>query len=141
LLLTAHLLTTVGFILIVTALLLGLTSLSTCILVELFVLYHLNSLCHVLKVWLLGHAKSSFDMLFLGSSYDVRELDLELNKEISLLVGFLMEGHSLVFNSLDFSMFDDLSRCILDSDDLSIQMLESKVHSGQSFNKGDLVPH
>jgi len=45
-----------------------------------------------------------------------REFDLEEDKEVSVLVGLLVEWETFIFNSLDLVGFNDLSRIVLDSE-------------------------
>jgi len=64
-----------------------------------------------------GHmTKSLLSLLKLLGIEFYWEFDLEEDKEVSVLVGLLVEWETFIFNSLDLVGFNDLSRIVLDSE-------------------------
>jgi len=69
------------------------------------------------------------------------EGDLENNVKISEIVGLLVEGQTLVLDSLDLLGFDDLTWVVFDSYFATVQMGQNEVHTSQCLVQGDFLFH
>jgi len=58
--------------------------------------------------------------------HSIRELNFEMNDQVTMLVTSLMEGHTLILNSLDIVRFDNVAWSVLYSDFSSIKVSNYK---------------
>ena len=89
-----------------------------------------SSVSHV-DVGRLLRGKGLLNTLYRLLRQALREGYLENYVKIAEIVGLLVEGQTLVLDSLDLLGFDDLTWVVFDSDFTTVQMGQNEVHTSQ----------
>jgi len=125
------------FILLIVATLSGCASLMMSVPVFFSKITQFHCLLHVhllvSSLFLLHTSQGLTHLLnFIGLQI-IRELDLEHNEEITVLVCLFMEGHTISIYGLNIIGFNDFTWSVCDPNLASIQVSQDKLNSGQGL--------
>jgi len=93
---------------------------------------------HIIVI-LLFFAKSAVESFELWLRHAIRECHVELDVEVSELIRSLVEGKTLVSNSLQVVRLDYFTRVVLDSDLCAVEVSQCEVDSSERVDECDVL--